>query len=290
MAVRSGIPEPRQPLATQMLADAVERGTEAVRKGKQPMSENAAIITRPPQERGTEYHMPADSRVNVGDLERTLSVLGGGALALYGLRHALPHLMLLLGGSALIYRGLTGHCPVYQAMEVDTASQHPEHGITLEATITVNKPAAVVYRFWRHLENHPRFMRHLESVVSTGEKRSHWMAQGPLHVPFTWDAELVEECENVLLSWRSLPGGDVDTTETVHLRELPNGRGTEVRFQLTYAPPAGVAGVALAKLFKTLTVRQLKEELRRFKHIVEMSETPMVANQPAVPPLTWKTP
>jgi len=245
------------------------------------MAEHAATITRPPQTRAAADHMAADSQVNVGGFERVLSVIGGGALTLYALRRSLPHLMLLLSGGALMYRGLTGHCAAYQVMGVDTASQDPEQGITLEATITVNKSAAEVYRFWHHVENHPRFMRHLESVVSTGEKRSHWVARGPLPVLLTWDAELVEECANTLLSWRSLPGADVDNTGTVRLRELPNGRGTEVRLRLAYAPPGGVAGVALVRLFKTLTVRQLKEELRRFKHIIEAGETPTIAHRPA---------
>jgi len=224
--------------------------------------------------------MPADYHVNVGGFERVLSVLGGGALTLYGLRRSLTPLMLLLGGGALMYRGFTGHCPAYEAMGVHTVHQDPEHGVTLEATITVNKPAAEVYRFWRQVENHPRFMRHLESVVSTGEKRSHWVARGPLHLPLTWDAELVEEHANTLLSWRSLLAADVDNTSTVRFRELPNGRGTEVRFRLTYAPPGGVAGVALAKLFKTLTVQQLQEALRHFKYIIEAGEAPTIANQP----------
>src|SRR5262249_41761372 len=153
----------------------------------------------------------------------------------------------------------------------------------LAATITVNKPAAEVYRFWRQVENHPRFMQHLESVLSTGEKRSHWVARGPLHMPLSWDAELVEDRENAVLSWRSLPGADVDNTSTVRLRELPNGRGTEVRFRLAYAPPGDVAGVALARLFKSLTVRQLQEELRHFKYIIEAGETPTISHQPAAP-------
>jgi len=244
------------------------------------MSEHAATITRPSQTRATAYHMPADSQVNVGGFERVLSVIGGGALALYGLRRSLPHLMLLLGGGALVYRGLTGHCSAYQVMGVDTAHQDPDHGLTLAATITVNKPAAEVYRFWRDVENHPRFMKHLASVVSTGEKRSHWVARGPLHIPLTWDAELVEDRENTTLAWRSLPGADVDNTGTVHFRELPDGRGTEVRLRLAYAPPGGVAGVALAKLFKTLTVQQLQEALRHFKYIIEAGEAPTIANQP----------
>jgi uncharacterized membrane protein len=211
---------------------------------------------------------------NVGDLERGLSLIAGGALVLYGLRRSMGNLALMLGGGALIYRGLTGYCAAYQALGVNTARQGLHHGIALRTTITVNKPVADVYRFWRHLENHPRFMRHLESVVSTNGKRSHWVAKAPLPAPVEWDAEIVAEQENTRLSWHSLPGSDVDHTGTVRFRELPNGRGTEVRVQLEYAPPGGVVGVAVANLFKTLTEQQLKEDLRRFKQLIETGETP----------------
>jgi len=238
-------------------------------------------MAKPQQTRATEYHRTTGSWVNVGDFERVISVIGGAALALYGLRRSLGHLMLMLGGGALIYRGFTGHCAAYQAMGITTADQEPSHSTTLEATITVNKPAPEVYRFWHHLENHPRFMRHLESVISVSEKRSHWIARGPLHMSLIWDAEVVEERENTLLSWRSLPGADVDNMGTVRFRELPNGRGTEVRLKLAYALPGGITGVALTKFFKTLTMGQLQEDLRHFKQIIETGEMPTIANQPA---------
>jgi uncharacterized membrane protein len=187
----------------------------------------------------------------------------------------------MLGGSALIYRGLTGHCPVYKAIGVSTVGQESGPGVTLTATTTINKPAVEVYRFWRRLENHPRFMKHLETVVSTGNTHSHWVAKGPLHLPVKWDAEIVEERENALLSWRSLPGADVDHMRMVHFRELPSGRGTEVRLRLEYAPPGGMAGIALARLFKTLTAQQLQEDLRRCKQIIETGETPTTTHQPS---------
>src|SRR5215475_8431729 len=147
---------------------------------------------------------------NVSDLERGLSMIGGGALVLYGLRRSLGSLALMLGGGALIYRGLTGYCATYQALGVNTTHRDTGHGVALRATITVNKPATEVYRFWRHLENHPRFMQHLESVMSTNGKRSHWVAKAPLPAPIEWDVDIVAERENAMLSWRSLPGADVD--------------------------------------------------------------------------------
>src|SRR5262249_19305969 len=127
----------------------------------------------------------------------------------------------------------------------------------------------------------PRCIRHLESVVRTGAQRSHWVARGPLHLPLTWDAELVEARANAVLSWSSLAGADVENVLTVRLRERSNGRGTKVRLRLQYAPPGGVASLTLAKLCKTLTVRQLQEDLRYFKHIIEADETPTSAHQPA---------
>jgi uncharacterized membrane protein len=66
----------------------------------------------------------------------------------------------------------------------------------------------------------------------------------------------------------------VDHVGTVRFRELPNGRGTEVRVRLEYMPPGGIVGVAVAQLFKILTEQQLKEDLRRFKQIIETGETP----------------
>jgi uncharacterized membrane protein len=244
------------------------------------MSEQATAVAGQRYTRAREYH-EGDRRPNVGSVERLLSIIGGGALAFYGLRRSLGHLALMLGGGTLIYRGLTGRCPVYEAIGVSTISQESGPGVTLEATITINKPAAEVYRFWRHLENHPRFMQHLEAVVSTGNTHSHWVAKGPLHLPVKWDAEIVEQRENALLSWRSLPGADVDHMGMVHFRELPNGRGTEVRLRLEYAPPGGIAGIALARLFKTLTAQQLQEDLRRCKQIIETGETPTTAHQPS---------
>jgi uncharacterized membrane protein len=52
---------------------------------------------------------------NVGEQERTLSLLGGGAVLLSGLRHF--SLMRLALGGYLAYRGATGYCPLRSALE-----------------------------------------------------------------------------------------------------------------------------------------------------------------------------
>jgi uncharacterized membrane protein len=165
------------------------------------MADQAATITRPEERRIAEYSVHANQRINVGNVERVLCLIGGGALALYGLRRSLGNMLLMLGGGALVYRGFTGHCPAYQAMGISTVSQAAGPDITLEDTVTVNKPVAEVYRFWRNLENRPRFMKHLESVVSNDGKRSRWVAKAPLQIPIKWDAEVEEPYESSMLVW-----------------------------------------------------------------------------------------
>jgi len=104
------------------------------------------------------------------------------------------------------------------------------------------------------------------------------VAKASLPAPVEWDTDIVTERENTSLSWRSLPGSDIDHAGTVRCRELPHSRGTAVRVRLEYASPGGKVGVAVAHLFKTLSEQQLKEGLRRFKQIIETGETPTTAD------------
>src|SRR5687767_15126788 len=59
--------------------------------------------------------------VNVNHVERWASILGGAAMALYGVRRRDwgGAVVALLGG-ALVQRGVSGHCPVYQALGLNT--------------------------------------------------------------------------------------------------------------------------------------------------------------------------
>ena len=133
------------------------------------MAEFAATMNRPPYRHAPERDTQRQPSVNVGDVERWFSVIGGGMLALYGLRRSLGPLALIAGGGALIYRGLTGHCAVYEALQLSTTSADKGPGITLEAAITVHKPAArsiVSGATWKIIH---ALLAHLKSVVSAGD-------------------------------------------------------------------------------------------------------------------------
>jgi uncharacterized membrane protein len=139
-------------------------------------------------------------------------------------------------------------------------------------SITVNRPPEEVYRFWRSFQNLPRFMTHLEAVEVRDERRSHWVARGPAGLKVEWDAEILEERPNELISWRSLPGAGVANAGTVHFRRAPAGRGTELELELAYAPPGGLFGVSLAKLLGEDPSQQVQGDLRRFKQVMEIGE------------------
>ncbi len=251
-----------------------------------------------------------NGNVNVGGVERWASAIGGGALITYGLlkRGAVGYGLAALG-AGLLQRGATGHCQMYSALNVNTAGDegavtsgsnglpitrgkdgllhnpnatigHNE-GITVEKSVTVNKPAADLYAFWRNFDNLPRIMSHLETVTVKDDQHSHWVAKAPAGRTVEWDAQVINEKPGEMIAWRSLEGADVPNSGSVRFIELPAGRGTEVRVRLEYAPPGGKVGMLAAKLFHQEPNQQIDDDLRRFKSVMEAGEYPTTEGQPS---------
>lgn len=211
---------------------------------------------------------------NVGPVERWFSLAAATILLVAGARRR--NVPFLLGGGYFLFRGATGFCPLYEALQPGAAPD-----VEIEKTVTVYRPAHEVYPLWRNLENLPRFMSHLESVSAIDDRRSHWVARIATPLRVEWDAVITEEHENESLSWRSLAESDVEHAGSVYFRPVPGRNATEVRVALSYRPPGGIAGAAVAKLLSAVTDHQLKEDLRCFKAIVEAGERPTTAGQPA---------
>lgn len=153
--------------------------------------------------------------------------------------------------------------------------------IRVAQSVTINRSPEELYRFWRDFQNLPRFMKHLESVRVTGDRRSHWVAKAPAGAPVEWDAEITEDRPNELIAWRSLEGADVDNVGSVRFERALGGRGSIVRVEMRYSPPAGVVGATVAKLLGEDPEWQIKDDLRRFKQVVEAGEIITTEGQPA---------
>jgi uncharacterized membrane protein len=145
--------------------------------------------------------------------------------------------------------------------------------------VTILKPAAELFAFWRNFENLPRFMPHVRSVKKLDEKRSHWVVEAPAGQTVEWDAEIINEVPGEIIAWKSASGADVDHAGSVHFKELPHGRGTELRVVLSYLPPGGKLGGIVARLFGEEPSMQVASDLRRLKRLMETGEVPTVEGQ-----------
>jgi uncharacterized membrane protein len=231
-----------------------------------------------------------DNSINVGKTERLVSAVAAAAVAGFALRRKRLRPLLFPLAANLISRAVSGRCPVNRALGRNSArggrvspvaSVRRGEGIKVEKSVTVNRPVEEVYSFWRNFENLPRFMDHLESVTVIDETRSHWVAKAPAGTKVEWDAAIHNEIEDELIAWRSLPGSDVNNAGSVHFTPTTDGTDTEVLVVLSYEPPAGKLGAAVAKLLGEEPSKQVEDDLRRFKQVMEASEVRGNSKQPA---------
>jgi uncharacterized membrane protein len=216
----------------------------------------------------------------ITESEKQALLVGGGLLVLLGLsRRSLFGTVVAGFGGTLLYRGLTGQS-VASALGGANARQRNappwRRSERVQQTVLVSRPVEEVYRFWRNLDNLPRFMSHLERVLVLDGSRSRWTAKGPMDVPIEWDAEITDDVPNQRLAWRSLPGSQVQTQGSVSFIEAPGGQGTEIRVSFEYLPPAGQVGASVAKLLGEDPSTQVFEDLERLRSMAESGALPGV--------------
>jgi uncharacterized membrane protein len=235
-----------------------------------------------------EFRDDRDLGPNVGFQERIISSLAGAALTAYGLSSGRRGSLLMAGlGGALLHRGMTGRCQVYCALGMNTAKPHAatvvpaNQGCKVEKSITIMRPPAELYSYWRELENLSKVMKHLKTVEPLDRVRSHWVAEGPLGKDIEWDAEIFNDIENDVIAWRSIPGGDIDTAGSVRFEPVGGNAGTKVTVNLKYDPPAGKVGGLIASILGHNPERMIEEDLGRFKQLMESSEIARTEGQSA---------
>jgi uncharacterized membrane protein len=226
---------------------------------------------------------------NISDAERLASALGGALLAAYGIsQKSRSGAMLAAAGGALIVRGATGYCPGYAAAGVDRSTSDDtktalagSRGTLVDTSVTIARPHDELYRFWRQLENLPKFMPHLVSITQLDDKRSHWIAKALRGGTVEWDAEIINDDVNELIGWRTLDGADVVSAGSVRFKPTGKDGETQVHVRMQYDPPAGKMGAAVAWMFGEEPSQTIREDLRRFKALMETGEVPTIEGQPS---------
>ena len=218
---------------------------------------------------------------NISQPQAVFSGLSGAMLVLLGInRRSWLGITLAATGAVLLHRGITQHCPVYEALGADTNELGRRkvptwRAVKFERSIVVNRRPEELYAYWRNLTNLPRIMSHLESVEMINDRMSHWVVKAfPGGPAIEWDAEIVNEVENERIGWRSLAGSDVDTAGSVRFRPVESGSGTEVTVTLQYDVPGGTVGRAIARLLGQDPERMIAEDLAQFKRAMESSAQP----------------
>jgi uncharacterized membrane protein len=239
--------------------------------------------------RDQEEEREAASRINVGDAERWASAIGGSLLMAHGLRRGtFGGLALAMLGGALVYRGYTGHCQAYGALNIDTSGKHraddEEHvhkGVLVKHTTTINRTPLEIYEFVKDPANHHRYMEHVESVKAEDDGTFAWAIEGPMGSTWRFRSKHINEDPGHLVAWKTLPGGDIESAGAIRLEPSWDGRGTEVTMEINFEPPAGVVGLALGKLFGHDPDAQVRGNLRRLKNILEAGEVPTSEGRPS---------
>ncbi|WEK34383.1 MAG: DUF2892 domain-containing protein [Candidatus Pseudobacter hemicellulosilyticus] len=210
--------------------------------------------------------------INVGWHERLLSTAAGILLLSAGLRgigrHPIKNFVKTAAGGLLLYRGLSGNCPLYTAMGKQQNVVHTK-AITARASLLINKSRYELYQFWRRLENLPLFMRHLASVREIDDRHSRWEAIVPGNLGrIRWNAEIVKDEPGRLIGWQSISGSGIETAGKVEFFDAEDGT-TELQVIITYRPPAGDIGVSIASILNPLFRKLIERDIHQFKEHIE---------------------
>jgi uncharacterized membrane protein len=150
-------------------------------------------------------------------------------------------------------------------------------------SVTIDRVRDELYSFWRDFTNLPSFMQNVQSVTILDRQQSHWVIKAPAGKTVEWDARIAQDEPGRLIAWESLAGASVRNSGLVEFLDSPDGRGTVVRVTLNYDPPAGTVGKLVAKLFQKEPKIQARQDLRRFKQLMETGEVSTAAAPDAAP-------
>lgn len=219
-----------------------------------------------PQTKKTGSVLPK-LKTNVSTIERIAMITTGGYLLYKGLSQKNKSIAKISSGGAMLLRGASGYCPVYDA--VDHLKNDKASNVNIRINSTIDKPVNEVYAFWRDFENLPKFMTHIESVKPLSYTTSKWTAKGPAGIgTLSWKAEIVKDEKDRLISWQSLPDSSIQNAGKVVFRPSENG-GTEIIVTISYHAPLGIAGEGAAKLLNPYFEKLVKEDLLNFKTYLE---------------------
>ena len=236
-------------------------------------------------QRTARVYIHPTARVNVHPVERNISILLGGMLLFRSIkRNSLWGTVLSV---PLLYRGISGHSYLYQALGIAKSkrgeNELSDGTIEVARSITIEKPAIELYRFWQESKNLAQIMPDFVELTPINAERIHWQVHAPFARNIEWNTQVVEARPGEILRWKSLDGG-ILPEGIVSFHPAPRDWGTETRLHLRFSVPGGMLGRWMAMRVGIIPGKFADKALRRFKSLVETGEVPTLKDNPAARP------
>ncbi len=139
-------------------------------------------------------------------------------------------------------------------------------------TVTIRRPRAELFAYWRDFANLPSFMDNVERIEVLDDRRSRWTVKAPGEATVEWTASITDERDGEYIAWATEEGADVPNSGRIEFRDAQGDRGTIVTATILYDPPGGFIGKVIAKMFQREPAIQARRDLRRFKQLMETGE------------------
>lgn len=217
--------------------------------------------------------LPELAQENWAPAARLLTGAAGGALALYGARRrGALGAVLGVAGAVLAARG-TSNFSTRRLTGVGAGRR----AVDVQKTITIDAPVEHVFEFFSSWENWPRWMSHVREVqragTAGGAERTRWVVDGPAGIPVAWDAVTTQLVPNQVIAWKSVDGAAIGNAGIIRFKPTADG-ATTVDVQMSYNPPAGAVGHAVAAFFGRDPKQQMDDDLARIKTTIETGTPP----------------
>jgi uncharacterized membrane protein len=181
--------------------------------------------------------------------------------------------------------GLTGlPIPKTLARVMDTAAanrmnHHDSSQRSASSSLTIQKPPAEVYAFYRKLSQLSHFVNYLALVREADANYSHWVANLPGGGTIAWDTKIIEDRPGELIAWRSVEGSLIKTRGRVTFTSTPEPGATEVRVEMQLESLGDKPSKRVETFF---TAAQIQGDLARLKQVLE-SPSPLPVATTAMP-------
>ncbi|WP_030716617.1 SRPBCC family protein [Streptomyces sp. NRRL F-2580] len=133
----------------------------------------------------------------------------------------------------------------------------------VKETIEVDVPVTMAYNQWTQFESFPEFMDGVQRIEQRTDTLTHWVTK-IAGVEREFDAEITEQVPDQKVAWVTV-GGETEQSGLVTFRRIDPAH-TEVTLMMDFDPD-GMAENIGDKL--GFVDRQVKGDLRRFKHFIE---------------------